>query len=340
MDNIGVKIMKKLYQILLFSLVLIFSLNAESLTYDSFVKKYKEVSKLYNQKNYKEALEILDTLAEDEFANIHPSVYLSRALVLNCLQKYEEAKEDIEKCILKEPYSLKPRLVRSIIYFGLKDYENSLKDIDYCLKKKPDWAEALHQKGLINLNLRNYKEALLDFENCILNADEIKPEFLSDRGFAYYFLNNYENAKEDFLYSLKSTENDDVYLCLIDVCYKLQQFDEGLKYADILIKKGKRIESALIERAYIYLTLERYEEVKHDLESIKEKADNLSSYHKVFCVYYILTHNRVDANKEIDKAYQLNKTDDDILLLKSLLQNSNWKYTNVLNELDRTKFEF
>lgn len=136
MDNIGVKIMKKLYQILLFSLVLIFSLNAESLTYDSFVKKYKEVSKLYNQKNYKEALEILDTLAEDEFANIHPSVYLSRALVLNCLQKYEEAKEDIEKCILKEPYSLKPRLVRSIIYFGLKDYENSLKDIDYCLKKK------------------------------------------------------------------------------------------------------------------------------------------------------------------------------------------------------------
>ena len=340
MDSIGEKILKKLYQILVFSLVLIYDLNAESLTYDSFVKKYKEASVLYNQKNYQEALEILDVLVEDEFANIYPSVYLSRALSLNYLHKYEDAKDDIEKCILQEPYSLKPRFVRSIIYFGLKDYENALIDINYCLEKNPSWADAYHQRGLISLNLRKYQEALLDFENCISNASEIKPEFFSDRGFAYYYLTDYEKAKEDFLYSLKYAENDDVYLCLIDVCYKLQQYDEGIRYADILIKKGNRVEAALIERAYIYLSLERYEEVEHDLESIKLEANELSSYHKILCIYYILTDKKDIADKEIDKAYQLNKTDTDIFLLKNLLQNSKWKNTNILDELEGAKFDF
>lgn len=83
--------MKKLYLILLFSMFFAFSLAAQPLSYDSFTKKYKEAAQLYYQKRYESALQILDILAADDYAQTYPSVFLSRSLVLYYMGRYDEA---------------------------------------------------------------------------------------------------------------------------------------------------------------------------------------------------------------------------------------------------------
>lgn len=266
-------------------------------------------------------------------------MFLSRALALYCLGRYAEAKADIEKCISLQPYSLKPLLVRSIINTGLRDYDSALGDADYCIEKAPAWADAYHQRGLIYLSMKKYPEALDSFESAISNADESKPEYYSDRGFAQYFLQDYEKAKADFLHSLKAAENDNVYLCMIDVCYKLEQYEEGLKYADILIKKGSRVDSAIIERSYLYLALGQYDDAKKDLDLLAPAADGLSSYHKVLCIYYILTGEKNSADIEIDKAYKLKQDDSEILLLKKLLQENSADGRKILKAITGFRFE-
>ena len=111
-------------------------------------------------------------------------------------------------------------------------------------------ADAYHQKGLIYLTLSNYSEALDNFENALSNANgSYKPEYFSDRGFAYYFLHYFEKAKDDFLHSLTLTENDNVYLCLIDVCYKLQGTSKNPNFK--LLFLGKSVFGEVF--AYFYL---------------------------------------------------------------------------------------
>lgn len=311
--------MKNWLLILFFNIITIPMVISEPLNFKEFEGKYVEASRLYSASRFEDSLKIFDEICLDTFAENYPSVFLSRAMVLHYLKYDEKAKIDIEKCISLQPYSLKPIFCRSIINVGLKDYDRALEDVDYCLEKNPNWADAYHQKGLIFMNMRKYTEALSNFDDAILHDAGQRAELFSDRGFAYYYIQNFEKAKEDFLYSLILKENDDVYLCLIDVCYKMQQYEEGIEYANLLIKKNSRVESAIINRAYIYLVMERYKEVENDLKSIEQSCLELSSYHKVLSIYYMLTDQRSSAISSMNKAYELNPDDNDINLLKSFL---------------------
>lgn len=311
--------MKRLFLVLFFNICAASFISSEPLTFRDFSDKYQEANVLYSMEKYKEALDILDLLVRDDYAETYPSVYLSKALVLNYMGRYDEAKVFINKCIELQPYSLKPRLSRSIIYFGMKDYYNALEDVNYCIEKNPTWADAYHQRGLINMERHNYLSALDDFNSCINCASEEKPEYFSDRGFSYYYLQEFEKARSDFIASIRIKPIDDVCLCLINVCYKMQLYDEGIKYANILIDEGRQVGLAVINRDCIYLAQERYDEAKDDLESIKKDCENLSLYHKVYCIYHLMMGEKNLAAEEIKRAYELNKHDEEISGLKELL---------------------
>ena len=58
------------------------------------------------------------------------------------------------------------------------------------------------------MNLSDYPKSLNDFNEAILNAKNHRAEYFSDRGFAYYYLQDFSKAKEDFVHSLKTEENE------------------------------------------------------------------------------------------------------------------------------------
>lgn len=312
--------MKSLFLTLLFSFIIISKIISEPLTFNEFESKYREAAILYGNEQYEPALEIFNVLCDDTLSKRYPSVFLSKALALYSLKRYPESKVFIEKCIDLQPYTLKPIFYRSVINTALKDYDCALADINYCLEKNSSWADAYHQKGLIYLNRQDYDLALENFNNAISNNSDIDAGYYSDRGFSKYFLSDYESAKKDFLISLKYAINDDVYLCLIDICYKLKQYEEGMEYASILINKKSHVEEAIINRAYILLVQEQYEAVKNDLEQIRSECLKLSSYHKLYCVYYILTDQTELAFESIKTAKALNENDKDIKILVALLE--------------------
>lgn len=332
MQDLRSKRMKNFYLTILFSIVFTFSVAAETLSKDSFVNKYNEATNLYYKGQYELALGIFDTLVNDDYSKTNPAVFLRRSLTLYALGKYEDAKKDIEICLELSPLSIKPLFCRSLINTALKDYDSALADVDYCLEKDYFWADAHQLRGEIYLYKKNYYDALNEFEKAIsISGDSHKAEYFSDRGFAHYYLQAYDKAKEDFLYSLAIAEKEDVYLCLVDVCYKLQQYDEGIKYANILISRGQRSDEAIIERAYIYLVQERYDEVKRDLDSLKKSCDDKPAYHKVKGIYFILKGDMNSASKELDKAQKLNPNDTDVLLLQEALNSNETNIQTILN---------
>ena len=331
--------MKRLYLILVFSMLFLFSSFPEGMTYKIFAKEFDEAIELFNQSKLEESLEKFDALVKDDYAKKYPNVFSSRASVLYRLGRYDEAKKDIDYCIPLKPDSVKLILMRSFINTKLKDYDAALSDVDFCLEKYPLWSDAYQQKGLIFLYMKDYAKAFACFEQTISLAKEIKPDYFANRGFAYYYLQDYEKAKEDFLSFLSMSENDDVYLCLVDLCYKLQQYDEGIKYANILINRGHRSDEAIIERAYIYLVQERYDEVKQDLDLLKKSCDDKTSYHKVKGIYFILVGEINSAAKELDKAKKLNQNDADIILLQKLLNSDKKDVLQTLNSVISPGYE-
>ena len=324
--------MKNFYLIVLFNIVFVFNVTAKPLSYEAFTNKYNEATNLYYKNQYESALRIFDELVKDDFSKTNPVVFLRRSLTLYSLGKYEDAKRDIEICLELRPFSLKPMFCRSLINTALKDYDSALADIDYCLGEDYFWADAHQLKGEIHLYQKKYSDALNEFEKAVsISGNSHKAEYFSDRGFAHYYLQNYDKAKEDFLYSLTMAEKEDAYLCLVDVCYKLQQYDEGIKYANILISRGQRSDEAIIERAYIYLVQERYDEVKRDLDSLKKSCDDKPTYHKVKGIYFILKGDMNSASKELDKAQKLNPNDTDVLLLQEALNSNETNIQTILN---------
>ena len=323
--------MKKSYLILIINILFSLSTFSEPMTLENFAEEFKAAIELCNQSRLEESLGKLDVLVKDEYAKKYPNVFSSRASVLYYLGRYDEAKKDIDYCISLEPDSIKPVFTRSFINIKLGDYNAALKDVELCLEKNYFWADAYQQKGLIFLYTKDYSKALSCFEQTISMANEIKPDYFANQGFAHYYLQNYDKAKEDFLCSLAMAEKEDVYLCLVDVCYKLQQYDEGIKYANILISRGRRSDEAIIERAYIYLVQERYAEVKRDLDSLKKSCENKTSYHKVKGIYFILQGDMKSAAKELDKAQKLNPNDTDVLLLQEALNSNETNIQTILN---------
>ena len=120
----------------------------------------------------------------------------------------------------------------------------------------------------------------------------------------------------------------------------MQQYDEGIKYANILIKQGRRVESAIIDRAYIYLVQKRYDEVRADLDLIEKSCENLSSYHKVKAVYSILTGDKASAIEAVNKAYILNSQDKDILILREALSTDEIDICKIVNLLIDFSYTF
>jgi len=95
----------------------------------------------------------------------------------------------------------------AMFYQEMGDYEKALEKYRMILQIEPQHRNALHNMGWIYLNEeKKYEEAVVFFTKAI-EADTTYIEAIYKRGYCFENLKQYDNARQDYMYSLRLQNN-------------------------------------------------------------------------------------------------------------------------------------
>jgi tetratricopeptide (TPR) repeat protein len=212
--------------------------------YNDFEVLIAEINYLTDEKEYMEALDIIDRNLANyaqrhqlfgargkiflELNNLSSAItaysraieingtqaeyYISRAKAYSGLRKYDLAVSDLIKALNIEPYNFQLYFERSRLYDYLLNYDRALDDINLYITLFPDDMQAVFFKGQIYFDQGNYLKALEIFNKC-LSIDQSKAEYYSARANAYLETKTFKYAIQDYGMALDlDPRNPDTYL--------------------------------------------------------------------------------------------------------------------------------
>jgi tetratricopeptide (TPR) repeat protein len=212
--------------------------------YNEFEALIAEISYLTDEKEYMEALDLIDQNLANyaqrhqlfgargkiflelnnlssaitaftraiEINGTQPEYYINRAKAYSDLRKYDLAISDLIKALDIEPYNFPLYFERSRLYDDLSNYNRALEDINFYISLFPDAIQAVFFKGQIYFDQGNYFKALELFNKC-LSIDQSKAEFFVARANAYLKTNTLKYAIRDYGMALDlDPRNPDTYL--------------------------------------------------------------------------------------------------------------------------------
>lgn len=198
---------------------------------------YAEAARLEDEGQYAEALAMTDKYIESTQL-LNPDVLLIRADCLYALRMYNEALEEINEAI-----KIEHRLSASYV-----------------------------RRCMFNFKLQKWEEVVADATTAIEYGCEGYNHLacLQNRGAAYMYLDKYEEAGDDLSYAIELAPDDWVPYFDRAKLYEVTGFPEAA-LADL--NKGIELcECAihLVERAELYIKLERYADALTDLDKAVE----------------------------------------------------------------------
>jgi tetratricopeptide (TPR) repeat protein len=212
--------------------------------YNEFEVLLAEIKYLTDQKEYMEALDLIDqNLAKYaqrnqlfgargriflelnnlssaitaftraiEINGTQPEYYISRAKAYSGLRKYDLAVSDLIKALDIEPDNFPLYFERSRLYDLISNYNRAMDDIDFYIKLFPDDIQAMFFKGQIYYDQANYLKALEIFNKC-LSKDQSEADFFVARANTYLKTNTFKYAIQDYGMALDlDPRNPDTYL--------------------------------------------------------------------------------------------------------------------------------
>ncbi|HPY80988.1 MAG TPA: tetratricopeptide repeat protein [Bacteroidales bacterium] len=112
-----------------------------------------------------------------------------------------------QNALLVDPKNSEIRYNLALMFQELGEIEKAKEEYKQLLTFEPQHLKALHNIGYIDLVYeQNFEEAVAFFTKAI----ELNPEFfqaICNRGIAFEKLEQYDNARQDYMYSLKLKEN-------------------------------------------------------------------------------------------------------------------------------------
>jgi tetratricopeptide (TPR) repeat protein len=212
--------------------------------YNEFEVLLAEIKYLTDQKEYMEALDLIDQNLANyaqrhqlygargkiflelnnlsssitaltraiEINGTQPEYYINRAKAYSGLRKYDLAVSDLIKALDIEPDNFPLYFERSRLYDLISNYNRALDDIDFYMDLFPDDIEAMFFKGQIYYDQANYLRALEIFNKC-LSRDQSKADFFAARANVYLKTNTLKYAIQDYGMALDlDPRNPDTYL--------------------------------------------------------------------------------------------------------------------------------
>lgn len=126
----------------------------------------------------------------------YPYALNNMGTVLHKDLKSAEAIEKYSKAIACHPDFLPAYFNRANTYYDLKEYYSALRDVEKIKSVKPDTALVWFLDGLINSKLHDFKRAVTSFDRA-MKIDSTNAEYLINRGTAFYYLGQYDEAEKD-----------------------------------------------------------------------------------------------------------------------------------------------
>ncbi|MFB6306470.1 MAG: hypothetical protein ABEH43_05705 [Flavobacteriales bacterium] len=170
-------------------------------------KYYQEAFDSISSKNYKAAIQLLDSVLKwgKDFHKKY-GVYFNRAVAKNRLEKYDSALEDFEKAVELKPDYKKAYVQMAIIQMEKGKQRRARKNLDKAIELDTSYTHALLNRGMLYIKGKNDKE-----KGC---KDLEKALAFGDKSAVRYIKKHCENSKELKKYkmiSITEVSNDSSY---------------------------------------------------------------------------------------------------------------------------------
>lgn len=252
-------------------------------------QKVEEGWKLWNDKNFNEALEVFN-----EAVNLTPdnaAAYAGRGSTYNELKQYGAAVDDLNKAV---ELGLNKEFVynnRGVAYMdGFQMHEMAIDDYNRALALNPNYALAYYNRGNSRRSLNQYNEAISDY-NRALELKPNYPEAHNNRGLAYNSLGMYEEAIADYTRSIE-LNNPQLHLpyCNRGVSYSnLNNEERAIADYNVAIKINPNYANAYYSRGLSYQNLNQYDAALADYTKAIELNPNYSeAYNNRGNIYFDL----------------------------------------------------
>jgi len=165
-----------------------------SQTFDELEKKYKEAKK---DRNYEEAIEILDMMLK-KFPDKEPDItYYNRGNMNRQIKKMSNAILDYTKVLEIKPNFEAALNSRGLCYFDLEKYNEAKSDFSTAINLKSDIPYYYFNRANVHSKLYDYDSAIADYTKAI----ELKPDFADayyNRGNKYFDMSMFNEAIKDW----------------------------------------------------------------------------------------------------------------------------------------------
>jgi tetratricopeptide (TPR) repeat protein len=204
-----------------------------------------------------------------------------RASCFKALEKYSNAVEDFEECILLDPQSTHAILGMAVCYDHLGDCEQAIQSYSTFLYLDPTSLTALHNRAQNYYQLEKYEEAKSDFSKAIELCDseedkEFKHELMACRSKCFVKLN--QSEKE----SKQVEENISLLREKAKNAFLNKKYEEAIELFSKIILKTDSDEDLLLEyfnRGLCYKQIDKVKESIHDFKKVVSiDEDHVKSY--------------------------------------------------------------
>ena len=148
--------------------------------------------------NYEDA--ITDHTKALELGGDNYGVYYNRGNARLFMGDIEGAIADYTMAIEINPNDYSLYEIRSVAKSDSGDYEGALDDLDKAIEINPEYPVAFNNRGWIYVKQERYREAISDLDKALALSDEAA--FYDTRGWACFFLDQLEEARQDALSAL------------------------------------------------------------------------------------------------------------------------------------------
>lgn len=307
------------------------------LSYDSDATTvYKDLAIIYlYQGNIQKALENAHKLQKVESDNINTQMFLGSFFL--SANEIISAKECWEKVLELDPQNETATVYLAAYYYS----DNKLKEsVDYWtkyLQQQPESSEGYYQLGLAQEKLKELDSALESYKK----ANELNPnaqEGYLARARIYESQKDYEHAIEEYKeYEKLFPGNPSVLICL-GKCY----FEEKnyVQAQEVLLKAKASIPNNIILNYLLGIVYQKQGKIDEAIDVFEfiVKNEPAAEYYKNLGYYYALKQNYKDAEKQFNKALELEPLNSEIFYWLGLTYIDDKKYNNAKKSLEQALY--